>query len=156
MEEALFLTKYANQATVVHRRDELRASKIMQDRARKNPKISFIWDSVVDEIYGDPKNGGVQGVRLKNLKSGAVRDFRSEGVFIAIGHEPNTKIFRGLLELDEHGYIITRNGTVTNVPGVFACGDVQDRVYRQAVTAAGTGCMAAIDAERFLENQESS
>jgi thioredoxin reductase (NADPH) len=156
MEEALFLTKYANQATVVHRRDELRASKIMQDRARKNPKISFIWDSVVDEIYGDPKNGGVQGVRLKNLKSGAVRDFRSEGVFIAIGHEPNTKIFRGLLELDEHGYIITRNGTATNVPGVFACGDVQDRVYRQAVTAAGTGCMAAIDAERFLENQESS
>jgi thioredoxin reductase (NADPH) len=155
MEEALFLTKFATKVTVVHRRDALRASKIMQDRAEKNPKIAFIWDSVVEEIYGDPKNGGVTGVKLKNLKTSGARDFKSDGVFVAIGHEPNTKLFIGQLETDEFGYLITRKGTSTNVPGVFACGDVQDRVYRQAITAAGTGCMAAIDAERFLESQES-
>jgi len=154
MEEANFLTKYANKVAVVHRRDELRASKIMQDRAKKNSKISFIWDSAVEEITGDPKNGGVTGVKLKNLKTGAVIRHAVDGVFIAIGHEPNTKLFVGQLDMDELGYLITHNGTATKVPGVFACGDVQDRIYRQAVTAAGTGCMAAMDAERFLESQE--
>lgn len=154
MEESLFLTKYVTKASVIHRRDSLRASKVMQERAIKNPKISFVWDSVVEEIYGDPKNGGVQGVRLKNVKTGEAREFKCDGVFIAIGHEPNTKLFAGQLELDEQGYIITHHETATNIPGVFACGDVQDHVYRQAVTAAGTGCMAAMDAERYLESQE--
>jgi thioredoxin reductase (NADPH) len=152
IEEALFLTKFANKVDVAHRRGDLRASKIMKDRAMKNPKISFIWDSVVEEIYGDPKEGGVKGVRLKNVRTGAVQDRKLDGVFIAIGHEPNTKLFAGELETDELGYLITHDGTKTKVPGVFACGDVQDRVYRQAVTAAGSGCMAAIDAERFLES----
>ena len=151
IEEATFLTKFASAISVVHRRDTLRASKIMQDRAVKNPKISFIWDSVVDEVYGNPKAGGVAGVRLRNVKTGETRDFKTDGLFIAIGHEPNTKLFVGQLDLDPAGYIVTHDGTKTNVPGVFACGDVQDHVYRQAVTAAGTGCMAAIDAERFLE-----
>jgi thioredoxin reductase (NADPH) len=154
MEESLFLTKFASRVTVVHRRDKLRASKIMQERAKKNPKISFIWDSVVDEIYGDPKDGGVKGARLKNVKTGATQDFRCDGVFMAIGHEPNTKIFAGQIEMDDRGYIATHNGTSTNVPGVFACGDVQDRIYRQAITAAGSGCMAAMDAEKYLESQE--
>jgi len=153
MEEATFLTKFASDVSVVHRRDTLRASKIMQDRAVKNPKISFIWDSIVDKVYGDPKAGGVTGVRLKNLKTGETQDFKTDGLFIAIGHEPNTKLFVGKLDLNAAGYIITHDGTKTSVPGVFACGDVQDHVYRQAVTAAGTGCMAAIDAERFLEGQ---
>jgi thioredoxin reductase (NADPH) len=153
MEEATFLTKFASDVSVVHRRDTLRASKIMQDRAVKNPKISFIWDSVVDKVYGDPKAGGVTGVRLKNLKTGETQDFKTDGLFVAIGHEPNTKLFVGQLDLDAAGYILTHDGTKTNVRGVFACGDVQDHVYRQAVTAAGTGCMAAIDAERFLESQ---
>ena len=153
MEEATFLTKFASDVSVVHRRDTLRASKIMQDRAVKNPKISFIWDSVVEKVYGDPKAGGVTGVRLKNLKTGETQDFKTDGLFIAIGHEPNTKLFVGKLDLNAAGYIITHDGTKTSVPGVFACGDVQDHVYRQAVTAAGTGCMAAIDAERFLEGQ---
>jgi thioredoxin reductase (NADPH) len=155
MEESLFLTKFVTKASVIHRRDTLRASKIMQERATKDPKISFVWDSVVEEIYGDPKNSGVQGVKLRNVKTGDIRDFKCDGVFIAIGHEPNTKLFVGQLELDGQGYIVTHNGTATKIPGVFACGDVQDHVYRQAVTAAGTGCMAAIDAERFLASQES-
>lgn len=154
MEEALFLTKFASKVTVIHRRDKLRASKIMQERAQKNPKISFIWNSVLDEIYGDPKDGGVRGVRLKNLKTGKSEDFKCDGVFMAIGHEPNTKLLVGQLDLDGRGYIRTHNGTATNIPGVFACGDVQDHVYRQAITAAGTGCMAAMDAEKFLESQE--
>ena len=154
MEEALFLTKYATKISVVHRRDALRASKIMQDRAEKNSKISFVWDSAIDEIYGEPNDGGVKGVRLKNVKTGVAQDFKVDGVFIAIGHEPNSKLFVGQLEMDDVGYLITRKGTSTNIPGVFACGDVQDRIYRQAVTAAGTGCMAAIDAERYLESQE--
>ena len=153
MEEATFLTKFATQVTVVHRRDQLRASKIMQERAEKNPKISFIWNSVVDEVYGDAKVGGVTGVRLKNVLNGSTEDFKTDGVFIAIGHEPNSKLFVGQLELNPNGYILTHDGSKTNVPGVFACGDVQDFVYRQAITAAGTGCMAAIDAERFLESQ---
>jgi len=154
MEEATFLTKFANKVTVAHRRDKLRASKIMQDRAEKNPKIQFVWDTIVDEVYGEPKAGGVTGVRFKNVKTGMTEDFKTDGLFIAIGHEPNSKLFVGQLELDANGYIITHDGTKTNIPGVFACGDVQDHVYRQAVTAAGTGCMAAIDAERYLESQK--
>jgi thioredoxin reductase (NADPH) len=154
MEEALFLTKFARKITVVHRRDQLRASKIMQDRARRNEKINFIWDSVVEEIYGDPKGAGVTGVLIKNVKTGRRSEFPCDGVFIAIGHTPNTQLFQGLLDMDELGYLLTHpRSTATNVPGVFAAGDVTDRVYRQAVTAAGTGCMAAIDAERFLESQ---
>ena len=153
MEEATFLTKFATQVTVVHRRDQLRASKIMQERAEKNPKISFIWNSVVDEVYGDAKAGGVTGVRLKNVLNRSTEDFKTDGVFVAIGHQPNSKLFVGQLELNPSGYILTHDGTKTNIPGVFACGDVQDFVYRQAITAAGSGCMAAIDAERFLESQ---
>jgi thioredoxin reductase (NADPH) len=155
MEEALFLTKFASKVTVIHRRHSLRASKIMQERAKKNSKISFIWDSIVEEVYGNPQDGGVKGIRLKNVKTSETRDFKCDGLFIAIGHEPNTKLFAGQLDLDERGYLLTHDGTATNIPGVYACGDVQDPVYRQAVTAAGTGCMAAIDAERFLESQAS-
>jgi len=153
MEEATFLTKFASKVSVAHRRDQLRASKIMQDRAEKNPKITFVWNTEVDEVYGDPKAGGVTGVRFRNVVTGKTEDFKTDGLFIAIGHEPNSKLFVGQLELNPNGYILTRDGTKTNVPGVFACGDVQDHIYRQAVTAAGTGCMAAIDAERFLESQ---
>jgi thioredoxin reductase (NADPH) len=154
MEEATYLTKFASKVTVVHRRDKLRASKIMQERAEKNAKISFVWDTAVEEVYGDPKAGGVTGVKFKNLKTGNNSDFKCDGLFIAIGHEPNSKLFVGQLDLDPTGYILTHDGSKTNVSGVFACGDVQDHVYRQAITAAGSGCMAAIDAERFLENQE--
>jgi thioredoxin reductase (NADPH) len=151
MEEAIFLTKFAKRVTLVHRRDKLRASKIMQDKAFKNPRIDFTWDSVPEEIL-DVKQGKVTGVRIRNLKTSAVTERPVDGVFIAIGHTPNTQIFRGLLEMDEVGYIKTHEGTRTSVPGVFAAGDVQDRVYRQAITAAGSGCMAALDAERFLEH----
>lgn len=154
MEEATFLSKFASKVTVVHRRNELRASKIMQDKANKNPKIEFIWDSVVDEVLGKNENGrkSLTGVRLKNLKTGGVSDFKADGLFLAIGHQPNTRIFKGKLDMNEVGYLKVQPGsTKTNVPGVFAAGDVADPVYRQAVSAAGTGCMAAIDAERFLE-----
>jgi len=151
MEEATFLTKFASKVTVVHRRDELRASKIMQERALANPKISFVWDTVVDEILGED---AVTGVRLRNVKTGEMVDFAADGVFMAIGHTPNTSLFVDLLELDEHGYIVVNEPrTSTSLPGVFAAGDVTDRIYRQAVTAAGQGCKAAIDAERFLEDQ---
>jgi len=151
MEEAIFLTKFARRVTVVHRRDKLRASKIMQEKARQNPKIDFTWDSTLAEIQ-DVNQGKVTGVHLQNLKTSAITKRPVDGVFIAIGHTPNTQIFRGLLDMDEVGYIRTHDGTKTSVPGVFAAGDVQDRVYRQAITAAGSGCMAAMDAERFLEH----
>ncbi|HEY9233283.1 MAG TPA: FAD-dependent oxidoreductase, partial [Blastocatellia bacterium] len=138
--------------TVIHRRDHLRASKIMQEKAFKNPKIDFLWNHTVDEILGNPKDG-VTGVRIRSVESGEERIFPCEGVFIAIGHQPNTDVFKGQLEMDEIGYLKTNGRTMaTNLPGVFACGDAQDSYYRQAVTAAGTGCMAAIDAERFLDN----
>jgi thioredoxin reductase (NADPH) len=151
MEEATFLTRFVNKATVVHRRDTLRASKIMQDRARKNPKIGFIWDSAIEKIIGEQKEG-VSGVTLKNLKTGKLTDHKTDAVFVAIGHNPNSALFKGQLEMDEIGYLKVKPGsTYTNIDGVFACGDVVDSVYRQAVTAAGTGCMAAIDAERWLE-----
>jgi thioredoxin reductase (NADPH) len=151
MEEANFLTKFATKVSVVHRRDKLRASKIMQDRAMKNEKIAFVWNSVVEDILGSEI---VTGVRLKNVVTGKATDLSCAGVFVAIGHRPNTALFAGQIKMDEKGYIQTHNGTATNVPGVFAAGDVQDSHYRQAVTAAGTGCMAAIDAERFLEASE--
>lgn len=151
MEEATFLTKFATRVSVVHRRDKLRASKIMQDRAFKNEKIVFIWNSVVDEILGDTV---VTGVRLRNVVTGKASEVSCAGAFVAIGHTPNTNLFTGQIEMDAKGYILTRNGTATSVPGVFAAGDVQDSRYRQAVTAAGSGCMAAIDAERWLEGRE--
>jgi thioredoxin reductase (NADPH) len=156
LEEANFLTRFASRVTVIHRRDQLRASKIMQEKAFKNEKIEFIWDTAVEEIVGNQEKG-VTGVRLRNLKAGGDTVFSCEGVFIAIGHKPNTVLFQGQLEMDEVGYLKTESRTMaTSVPGVFACGDVQDSFYRQAITAAGTGCMAAIDAERFLENQAPS
>jgi len=153
MEEATFLTKFATRVTIVHRRDSLRASKIMQERARKNPKIELIWDSAVVDIRS-PAEKHVTAVRLRNLKTGEEQEFPTQGVFVAIGHQPNTRLFQGLLDMDPAGYIrVQPYSTRTNVPGVFAAGDVADHVYRQAVTAAGTGCMAALDAERFLQEQ---
>jgi thioredoxin reductase (NADPH) len=152
IEEALFLTRFATEVAVIHRRDELRASKIMQERARKNQKIRFVWDSVVDEVLGEDF---VTGVRVRNVKTDQTSEIPVEALFIAIGHEPNTDLLRGQLDLDDVGYIRVSPGrSLTNVEGVFACGDAMDPVYRQAVTAAGTGCMAAIDAERWLAEQE--
>jgi thioredoxin reductase (NADPH) len=154
LEEAIFLTRFADKVTVIHRRDSLRASKIMQDRALANPKIEFLWDSVVTDILGEER---VEGVRVRNLKTDEDTTLPVTGLFVAIGHRPNTDLFADVLDVDEHGYLLTRDGsTETNIDGVFACGDVQDRVYRQAVTAAGSGCMAAIDAERWLEAQHSA
>ncbi len=151
MEEATFLTKFATKVSVIHRRDKLRASKIMQDRAMKNERISFLWNTIVEDVLGTDV---VTGVRLKNSVTGKVWDLPAAGVFLAIGHRPNTALFAGQLDMDPAGYIVTHHGTATSVPGVFAAGDVQDAHYRQAVTAAGSGCMAAMDAERYLEALE--
>ncbi len=151
MEEATFLTRFAKSVTLIHRRDTLRASKIMQEKAQKNPKIKFIWNTAVEEITGATT---VDALKLKNLKTGEQSELKVTGLFIAIGHEPNTKPFRDILKTDTNGYLLVEPGTAkTNIPGMFAAGDVADHVYRQAVTAAGTGCMAAIDAERFLESE---
>lgn len=150
LEEASFLTRFASKVSVIHRRDQFRASKAMQEKVFNNNKISIIWNSVVDEILG-VEEGRVTGVRIKNVKDGSYADLPCEGIFIAIGHTPNTKVFKGHIELDEQGYIILKDRTSTNIPGVFAAGDVADPHYRQAITSAGMGCMAAIDAERFLE-----
>jgi thioredoxin reductase (NADPH) len=150
MEEATFLTKFASHVTIVHRRETLRASKIMQEKARANPKISFVWGTEVVEIF-DVAKGTVTGVRLRDVKTGAETEMETDGVFMGIGHQPNTALFHGKLDLHPNGYIRTHDGTKTSVEGVFAAGDVQDFVYRQAVTAAGSGCMAAIDTERWLE-----
>ena len=152
MEESTFLTKFATEVNLIHRRDTLRASKIMQDRAMANPKIKFHWNTAVEEIIGT-KETGVTGVRLLNLQTKAQSELPVDGLFIAIGHNPNTEIFKGVIDLNEQGYIKTQaSSTRTNIPGVFACGDVQDPIFRQAITAAGTGCMAAIEAERWLEH----
>lgn len=150
MEEAIFLTKFASKVTVVHRRDTLRASKIMQEKAFSNPKIGFAWNSEVEDIL-DVKKGAVSAIVLRDRSTGERTELPVEGVFVAIGHTPNTGLFKGQLELDENGYIVTHHGTRTSIPGVFAAGDVQDHIYRQAITAAGSGCMAAIDAERYLD-----
>ena len=151
LEEAIFLSKFASKVTVIHRRKQLRASKIMQDRAFRNPKIEFLWDSIVVDVLGD---GAVEGVRVRNVVTAEESVVPLAGVFVAIGHVPNTSLFEGQLEMTDKGYLVTRDGSSrTNVDGVFASGDVQDSVYRQAVTAAGSGCMAAIDAERWLEHQ---
>ena len=150
LEEANFLTRFASPVTLIHRRDTLRASKIMQDKAFKNEKIEFVWDSDVVDVK-DVERGEVTGIVVRNRKTGVVSELPVDGIFIAIGHTPNTALFRGQIDLDANGYIVTQRGTQTSVPGVFAAGDVQDHIYRQAVTAAGSGCMAALDAERYLE-----
>jgi len=160
MEEATFLTRFASKVSILHRREELRASAVMAERAQKNPKIEFVWNTVVTEVVGKKASGpgepgGVTAVKVRNVKTDEESDFPCEGFFVAIGHQPNTQLFEDQLDTDEDGYLRVEKGTSkTKVPGVFACGDVQDKVYRQAVTAAGTGCMAAIDAERFLEANE--
>jgi len=150
LEDTIFLTRFVNHATIVHRRDQLRASKILQDRAFKNPKISFVWDSIVEEVLGQQK---VEGVRIRNVKTGKENVIKCDGVFIAIGHEPNTSIFQGQIELDQKGYVVLGKGSAASVEGVFAAGDVRDFHYRQAVTAASDGCRAAMDAEDYLEEK---
>lgn len=155
MEEANFLTKFASEVVLVHRRNEFRASKIMQDKVKSNKKISFLLDSVIEEILGETKDGKkyVTGAKIKNVKTGEISEVKCDGIFIAIGHQPNTLLFKDFIDMDSNGYIITKpKSTATNIPGVFACGDVQDNYYRQAISAAGTGCMAAIDAERFIDH----
>lgn len=157
VEEALFLTNFASKVILVHRRDQLRAEKIMQDRLFKNEKIEIIWDTVLDEIIGDGDPKGVTGMKLKNVKTGDMSERAVHGVFVAIGHDPNTKLFKEQLDMDDEGYLITQpDSTKTNIPGVYAAGDVQDKIYRQAVTAAGTGCMAALEAEAFIAEHEAA
>ena len=157
VEEALFLTNFASKVTLIHRRDELRADKIMQDRLFKNEKIEPIWDSVLEEVLGGGDPPGVTGAKIKNVKTDEVSELAVDGIFIAIGHDPNSGLFKGQLEMDGDGYIVTAaDSTTTSVPGVFAAGDLQDKVYRQAVTAAGTGCMGALEAERFLAEDAAS
>ncbi len=151
MEDSMYLSKLCKKVTVVHRRDQLRASPIMQDRAKKNPKIHFIWNSVLEEILGEDK---VEGVRLKNVKTGEISEHKTDGVFILIGHQPDSDVFKGHVELDQKGYVVIKEHTSTSVPGVFAAGDVHDYRYRQAVTAAGFGCMAALDAQKYIESLE--
>jgi thioredoxin reductase (NADPH) len=152
MEEAIFLTRFATKVTLIHRRDEFRASKIMLERAQKNDKIKFLTDTVVEEVY-DPAKKEVTGLKLRDLKTDKVWDFPTSAMFLGIGHIPNARMFEGQLDMDTDGYLETRNYVHTRVPGVYACGDVQDRRYRQAITAAGTGCMAALEAEKFLEQE---
>lgn len=155
IEEATFLTKFASKVTIIHRREELRASKIMRERASKNPKIEFLWNSIVEEVVGVEEDGKkrMTGLIIRDTKTNEKNEFKTDGLFIGIGHQPNTKLFEGVLDMDETGYLITEGkSSKTKINGVFACGDVQDHVYRQAVTAAGSGCMAAIDAERYLES----
>ena len=155
VEEALYLTNHSDDVTLIHRRDELRAEKILQDRLFAHPKISVIWNKRVEEFLGDPLDGGLTGLKLVDSLTGAESTFDCEGAFVAIGHAPATELFKGKLEMDDNGYLVVEPGTpMTNVPGVFACGDVSDHIYRQAVTAAGTGCMAALDAEKYLAAQE--
>ena len=157
MEEANFLTKFASKLTLVHRRDEFRASKVMQDRVLKNPKVSVEWNSVVEEVLGVTENNKkkMTGLKLKNVKTGEIKQVKADGLFLAIGHKPNTTLFKGILDMHENGYLKVQPGTTkTNIEGVFAAGDVADHYYRQAVTAAGTGCMAALDAERWLAEQD--
>ena len=156
VEEALYLTNHASKVTLIHRRSELRAEKILQERLFRHPKIEVVWDSVVEEVLGQTEPPGVTGARLRNVHTGAETTLAIDGLFVAIGHVPNTEIFKGKLDMDGEGYLVTRpDVTATNVPGVFACGDVQDKIYRQAVTAAGTGCMAALEAEKFIAALES-
>ena len=153
-EEALFLTKFGSRVRLIHRRDQLRASKIMADRVLNHPKIEIIWDHTMTELLGDQKSG-ITGAILENTKTGAKQEIQCAAIFYGIGHTPNTELFKGVLDCDENGYLVTKaHSTATNIPGVFACGDVQDHVYRQAITAAGTGCMAAIETERFLAEHE--
>ncbi len=157
VEEAMYLTNHATKVTLIHRRDELRAEKILQDRLFNSDKIEVLWDSVLEDVVGGDDPPGVTGVRVRNVKTGESSELGLDGVFIAIGHDPNTSLFRGQLDLDDEGYLITKPGsTATSVPGVFAAGDVQDRIFRQAVTAAGTGCMSALQAEQYLAEQEST
>ena len=151
----MFLTNFASRVTLIHRRDELRAEKIMQDRLFKNDKIEVIWDTVLEEVLGDGNPPGVSAMKLRNMKTGEITERAADGVFIAIGHDPNTALFKGQVDMDDEGYILTKpDSTKTNIAGVFAAGDVQDKVFRQAITAAGTGCMAALEAEHFLAAQE--
>lgn len=160
VEEALFLTNFCSKVTLIHRRDSLKAEKIAQDRLFKNPKVEVIWDSAVEEILGNPQgqdNPGVTGLRLKNVKTGGTTTLPVHGLFVAIGHDPATEIFKGKVKMDDHGYILTApDSTATNIPGVFAAGDVKDKIYRQAITAAGMGCMAALEADRFIATEETA
>jgi thioredoxin reductase (NADPH) len=156
VEEALYLTHHASKVTLIHRRDSFRAEKILQERLFKNPKVTVLWDHTLQEITGEAKPAPlVKGVRVRNVKTGAEKEFATDGVFIAIGHSPNTELFKGKLAMDSEGYLITKpDSTATDVEGVYAAGDVQDKIFRQAVTAAGTGCMAALEAEKWLAGQE--